>query len=75
MNKDTGDIILSQSVASMNYQTQSLDISCSNGLRSDLCTLKFTVIPVVTPQPVWIYPNIFNFQQCIIIREVTFKNY
>jgi hypothetical protein len=73
LNKYTGEITLSQPLTDMLYSTITVDISCSNVLSSDRCLLKFTIIPALNPQPVWKYPSIHNFEQCITIKDVFLK--
>ena len=70
VNQVTGEIILTQAVGSLTYETLNLDVVCSNGLRTDSCSAKFTIFPAPVPRPVWIYPNVYNFEECLTIKQV-----
>lgn len=70
INKDTGEIYLQQSLMNMVSVSQSISISCSNGMTSDTCSIQFSVMPSISSQPVWVFPNVNNFEQCLVIREV-----
>ena len=69
INKDNGEIYLQQSLMNMNSQTLPLSISCTNEMTSDNCVIEFSIMPMISPQPIWIFPNVQNFEQCIIVRE------
>lgn len=46
-----------------------MKIKCSNGLYSAICPLELQVIPDTDLKPIWIYPNLNFFYECIVIDD------
>jgi len=69
VNSSTGVLSLIRSVKYEKLGFQSLTVECSNELMSSQCRLDLTIVADRDVKPIWIYPNIVYFQDCVVLGQ------
>ena len=69
IDKSTGVLSVANELKYKNISAQNLLIKCSNGFNTAICPLELQIISDRDLKPIWIYPNLNYFHECIVIDD------